>query len=146
MKEKIKLSSWKIKIMFFHKHVLQQYKMVKIRYTMPFWRFSTFARFLVFLDGTLSLALWVTGEFSLFIFCIKIFKHCHFTITSFSFLHEIDVFLSLSLACQVKQIQCVGWIELLIMIIDFCLFFISTFVFAFYSKVVPNQFQCSLNS
>ncbi|XP_030847785.1 ABC transporter B family member 1 isoform X1 [Strongylocentrotus purpuratus] len=35
--------------------------MVKIRYTMPFWRFSTFARFLVFLDGALSLALWVTG-------------------------------------------------------------------------------------
>ncbi|XP_041457068.1 ABC transporter B family member 27-like [Lytechinus variegatus] len=35
--------------------------MAKVRYSMPFWRFSTFARFLVFLDGSVSLALWVTG-------------------------------------------------------------------------------------
>lgn len=35
--------------------------MVKVRYSMPFWRYSSFARFLVFLDGSVSIALWITG-------------------------------------------------------------------------------------
>ncbi|XP_071502591.1 uncharacterized protein [Diadema antillarum] len=35
--------------------------MAKVRYSMPFWRFSTLMRFFLLIDGTTCLVLWLTG-------------------------------------------------------------------------------------